>query len=149
MEWKFERIENKFEELPVGRYRLRIKDAEKAISNTSGNDMLVINFEVSGSKQTLRHYIPFLADKPEITNRMLTQLFDSFGIDGDFNLSTWIGKCGGCQTKMETYNGEDRARISYFLSKKQQEELPAWQDTGNGGATPKFEEVGDMDDIPF
>lgn len=131
MEWKFERVENKFEALPVGRYRLRIKDAEKAISLNSGNDMLIINFEVSGSKQTLRHYIPFLADKPEITNRMLTQFFDSFGIDGDFNLSSWVGKVGGCQTKVEIYNGEDKARISYFLSKRQQEELPPWKDAVN------------------
>lgn len=128
MEWKFERVEQKFEALPVGKYRLRIKEAEKAISKNSGNDMLIITFEVSGSNQTLIHYIPFLADKPEVTNRMLTQLFDSFGIDGDFNLVNWKGKCGGCQTKLEEFDGNERAKISYFLSKKQQEELPAWQD---------------------
>jgi hypothetical protein len=148
MEWKFERVEAKFEVLPVGKYRLRIKDAEKAISNTSGNDMLVINFEVSGSKQTLRHYIPFLAEKPEVTNRMLTQFFDSFGIDGDFNLSGWVGKCGGCQTKIEQYNGEDKARINYFLSKRQQEDLPAWQDAGGGAVDGKFEEVS-PEELPF
>lgn len=147
-DWKFERVEQKFEELPVGRYRLRIKTAEKAISNTSGNDMLVLTFEVSGSKQTLRHYIPFLVDRPEITNRMLTAFFDSFGIaDGDFNLAGWVGKVGGCQTKMEEYNGEDRAKINYFLSKKQQEELPAWQ----GDETPQgnWEEISKEDDLPF
>lgn len=146
MEWKFERVENKFEALPVGRYRLRIKDAEKAVSVNSGNDMLIINFEVSGSKQTLRHYIPFLADKPEVTNRMLTQFFDSFGIDDDFNLTGWIGKCGGCQTKMEQYNGEDKARINYFLSKRQQEELPAWQDAENG---VKWEELKADEELPL
>ena len=128
MEWKFERVEQKFEALPVGKYRLRIKEAEKAISKNSGNDMLIVTFEVSGSNQTLIHYIPFLADKPEVTNRMLTAFFDSFGIDGDFNLVNWKGKCGGCQTKLEEFDGNERAKISYFLSKKQQEELPAWQD---------------------
>ena len=148
MEWKFERVENKFEELAVGRYRLRIKDAEKAISNASGNDMLVLTFEVSGSKQTLRHYIPFLADKPEVTNRMLTQFFDSFGIDGDFNLAGWLGKVGGCQTKMETYNGEDRARINYFLSKRQQEELPPWQGA-DGASGSGMVELDPDGDLPF
>ena len=148
MEWKFERVEQKFEVLPVGKYRLRISSAEKAISKTSGNDMLIVTFDVSGSNQTLMHYIPFLAEKPEVTNRMLTQFFDSFGIDGDFNLNNWIGKTGGCQTKMEQYNGEDRARISYFLSKKQQEDLPAWQD-GEKKA-PKLEPVEEDDDgLPF
>ena len=147
MEWKFERVEQKFEALPVGKYRLRIKDAEKAVSKNSGNDMLIITFEVSGSNQTLIHYIPFLADKPEVTNRMLTQFFDSFGIDGDFNLANWKGKCGGCQTKMEEYDGNERARISYFLSKKQQEELPAWQDGEK--KKPALTPVQDDDQMPF
>lgn len=145
MEWKFERVEQKFEVLPVGKYRLRIKDAEKAVSKNSGNDMLIVTLEVSGSNQTLIHYIPFLADKPEVTNRMLTQFFDSFGIDGDFNLANWKGKCGGCQTKLEEFDGNERAKISYFLSKKQQEELPAWQD----GQTKKVELTPVEEDLPF
>lgn len=145
MEWKFERVEQKFEQLAVGKYRLRIKGAEKAISK-GGNDMLIVTFEVSGSNQQLIHYIPFLADKPEVTNRMLTAFFDSFGIDGDFNLANWKGKCGGCQTKMEEYDGNEKARISYFLSKKQQEDLPVWQDGEK--KKPDLTPVQD-DEMPF
>ena len=144
-DWAYERIEQEFKPLQVGKYRLRIKNAEKAVSNNSGNDMLIITFEVSGSNQTLIHYIPFLSDRPQITNRMLTAFFDSFGIDGNFNLSSWIGKCGGCQTKMETYNGEDRAKIAYFLNKKQQESLPAWDYVDQTG----FTEIADDDSLPF
>ena len=147
MEWKFERVEQKFEALPVGKYRLRIKEAEKAISK-SGNDMLIVTFEVSGSNQTLMHYIPFLEDKPEVTNRMLTTFFDSFGIEGDFNLANWKGKCGGCQTKMEDYDGNERARISYFLSKKQQESLPVWKD-GQAKKTVVTPVTEDDGDLPF
>jgi hypothetical protein len=77
---------------------------------------------------------------------MLTQFFDSFGLDGDFNMQNWIGKCGGCQTKIEQYNGEDRPRINYFLSKRQQEDLPAWKDVG--GESAQFEEVS-PDELPF
>lgn len=144
-DWAYERVEQEFKPLQVGKYRLRIKNAEKAVSNNSGNDMLIITFEVSGSNQTLIHYIPFLSDRPEITNRMLTAFFDSFGIDGNFNLTSWIGKCGGCQTKMETYNGEDRAKIAYFLNKKQQESLPAWDYVDQTG----FTEIADDDSLPF
>ena len=147
MEWKFERVEQKFEVLPVGKYRLRIKDAEKAVSKNSGNDMLIVTLEVSGSNQTLIHYIPFLADKPEVTNRMLTQFFDSFGIDGDFNLANWKGKCGGCQTKLEEYDGNERARIAYFLNKKQQEDLPVWKDGEK--KKPDLTPVQDDDQMPF
>lgn len=144
-DWAYERVEQEFKPLAVGKYRLRIKNAEKAVSNNSGNDMLIITFEVSGSNQTLIHYIPFLSDRPQITNRMLTAFFDSFGIDGNFNLTSWIGKCGGCQTKMETYNGEDRAKIAYFLNKKQQESLPAWDYVDQTG----FTEIADDDSLPF
>lgn len=148
-EWNFQRVEQTFEQLPVGKYRLRIKNAEKAVSRNSGNDMLILTFEVSGSNQTLMHYIPFLPDRPEVTNRMLTQFFDSFGIDGNFNLSTWIGKCGGCQTKMEEYNGEERARINFFLSKKQQEPLPPWQDGKKEKPTLTPLSDADSEDLPF
>lgn len=148
MEWKFERVEQKFEQLPVGKYRLRIKEAETAVSKNSGNDMLIVTFEVSGSNQTLMHYIPFLADKPEVTNRMLTAFFDSFGIDGDFNLANWKGKVGGCQTKIEEYNGEEKAKISYFLSKKQQESLPPWKDGAEKKLFDGAQEVN-TGDLPF
>ena len=72
--WKFERVEKKFEELPVGQYRLRIKEVEKQISQ-AGRDMLKLVFDVSGKDEKLFHYIVFLDDRPEITNRNLTQLF--------------------------------------------------------------------------
>ena len=146
-EWKFERVEQKYETIPVGKYRLRIKNAEKATSKNSGNDMLILTFNVSGKSGNLIHYIPFLPERPEITNRMLTAFFDSFGIeDNNFNLNSWVGKCGGCQTKMESYNGKDRPKISYFLSKKQQEELPAWQDGEN--KKPDLIPIQD-DSLPF
>ena len=77
-DWAYERVEQEFKPLAVGKYRLRIKNAEKAVSNNSGNDMLIITFEVSGSNQTLIHYIPFLSDRPQITNRMLTAFLKVF-----------------------------------------------------------------------
>ena len=149
-EWKFERVEQKYETIPVGKYRLRIRNAEKAVSKNSGNDMLILTFNVSGKNQYLIHYIPFLPDRPEITNRMLTAFFDSFGITGDnFDLSSWIGKTGACQTKMETYNGEDRPKISYFLNKKAQENLPPWEsETAINNPSLTQISVND-DDLPF
>ena len=128
MAWQFKREKHKFEELAEGNYRIVIIDAEMAVSK-SGNDMLVLKFAVSGSGRNLWNYITFLDDRPEITNRMLTQFFDSFGIeDGNFDLRSYIGKVGGCHVKHETgTDGQVRAKISYFLSKRQQESLPAWE----------------------
>ena len=91
--------------------------------------MLVLQLEVSGSTKILYHYIVFMPDKAEITNRMLTQFFDSFKdiTEGDFNMNNWIGKVGAVMLKHEEYNGNMRERISYFISADKQSDLPPWQ----------------------
>lgn len=127
MPWNYERTEPTFETLPEGNYRVRIKEVEKALSS-NGNDMLVFQFEVSGSKRILFHYLVFLPDRPEITNRNLTQFFDSFsGIaDGDFDTSHWKGQVGAVKIVHEVYQGETKERIKGFILAKKAEELPAW-----------------------
>lgn len=128
MAWNYTRTEREFDVLPEGKYRIRIKSADKAISK-NGNDMLALQFEVSGSSSLLFHYIVFLDDRPEVTNRMLTQFFDAFpGIDeGDFNMSHWVGKVGACAVKHDDYNGEKRAKISYFIKADKADDLPPWK----------------------
>ena len=113
MAWNYQREETSFAPLPEGKYRIRIKAVEKALSQ-KGNDMLVFQFEVSGSNKILFYYLVFLNDKPEITNGKLTQFFDSFKDikDGDFNILNWVGKVGACMVKHEDYQGEPRERIS-------------------------------------
>lgn len=149
MAWNYQREESKgtFDVIPEGRYRAVIDSAEKAISS-KGNDMLVIKMSVSGQLSSIWYYIPFLEDRPEITNRMLTQLFDSFGIEeGDFNLATYVGKAGGINVK---HDEEGRAKINYLLSKKQQEELPPYVNQRDVPikVDTKFTEVGG-DFVPF
>lgn len=139
MAWQFKREESEFTELPEGRYRVGIVDAEMAVSS-KGNDMLVIKLLVSGTNRNLWNYITFLDDRPEITNRMLTQFFDSFGIeDGNFNLSSYIGKIGGCQVK---HDEDGRAKVHYFLNKKAQENLPPWK--GEIAFKPVEDEDGEL-----
>lgn len=144
MAWTYQREEsNEYPELPEGRYRLMIESAEMAVSKNN-NDMLVVKFAVSGSNSHLWHYISFLEDRPQITNRMLTQLFDAFDIpEGDFNLNHYIGKAGGAQVK---HDDQGRAKIHYFLRRNQLDELPPWQ-----GSTPTLAPMPDEDDddLPF
>ena len=149
MAWDFKREESSgFEVIPEGKYRIRIKSADKAISK-NGNDMLVLQFEVNGYASSLFHYIVFMEDRPEITNRMLTQFFDSFKDipEGDFNTANWIGKVGACTVKHEEYNGEKRAKLGYFIHKDRQGDLPLWGknegEEGGGGELP-FEVSGDL-----
>ena len=144
MAWNYQRNETKggFKPLPVGDYRIRIQKAELAKSQ-KGRDMLVLVFEVSGQKSKLFHRITFLEDRPDITNRNLTQFFDAFpGItDGDFNTANWVGKVGACHTKMGEYNGEPKSEIHYFIHRDKQGSLPAWVEPEGGskemlGAVP-------------
>jgi hypothetical protein len=131
VEWNFKREENSnfVTKVPEGKHRIRVKSAEKAISK-NGNDMLALQFDVSGYDTALYHYIVFMNDKPEITNRMLTQFFDSFkGIpEGEFDTSKWIGQVGACVVKHEEYNGNTNAKISYFIHADKQGDLPNWKE---------------------
>lgn len=153
MSWSYKREERKFEVLPEGDYRVRIKSAEKSVSKT-GKDMLVLQFDVSGSAATLFHYIVFLPDRPEITNRNLTQFFDSF-LDipeGDFDTAHWVGKVGAVHVKHELYNDNPTAKIGYFIAGNKQKDLPPWSEP-ESGSLPKDENgwmsIPDGADIPF
>ena len=149
MGWNYKREERQFEVLPEGKYRIRIKGADKAVSK-NGNDMLSLQFDVSGTDLQLYHYIVFLDDKPEVTNRMLTSFFDSFaGIpEGDFNMTNWIGKVGACMVKHQEYNGNPTAKISYFIPANKQDELPPWKE-GKAGTAPVPPTPSADDEIPF
>ena len=147
MEWNYQREESTFEEIPVVEHRVRIADAEKAISK-SGNDMLVLTLDVSGYRSRLWHYVVFMPDHPEMTNRKLTSIFDSFGIaDGDFNLANWKGKVGACMTKQDEFG----TKVRYFLSRKKQESLPPWKEPSAKGEAPKGQVLQEVngDDLPF
>lgn len=154
MAWNYQREETSFAPLPEGKYRIRIKAIEKATSN-KGNEMLVFQFEVSGSSKVIYHYITFLPNNPSVTNGQLTQFFDSFKDikDGDFNILNWIGKVGAAKIKHEEYNGETRERISYFIKADKQSDLPPWQEDRNSVAPSVTAGTGfapaDGYDVPF
>lgn len=135
MAWDFKREESSgfTTKVPEGKHRIRVKSAERAVSK-KGNDMLVLQFDVSGYDATLYHYIVFMPDKPEITNRMLTQFFDSFKDipepkpGEEININSWIGKVGACTVKHEEYNGNVNAKIGYFIAADKQGDLPNWRE---------------------
>ena len=153
MAWEYKREESTSERMviPEGEHRIRIKSADKAVSK-SGNDMLKLTFEVSGYNSLLFHYIVFMADRPEITNRMLTQFFDSFKDipEGEFDTNKWIGKVGACKVKHEEYNGKQSAKIHYFIKANKQNELPAWKEpTNNTNTTATANTTSVEFDVPI
>jgi hypothetical protein len=148
--WNYQREESEFRPIPEGKHRIRIKSAEKRVSK-SGNDMLALQFEVSGYSSILYHYITFMPDKPEITNSMLTQFFDSFKDipDGEFDTNKWIGKVGACQIKHEEYNDKITAKLHYFIKADKQKDLPPWKEPENKENSAPIRDVDVTDDLPF
>lgn len=148
--WNYQREESEFKPIPEGKHRIRIKSAEKEVSK-SGNDMLALQFEVSGYNSLLYHYIVFMQDRPEITNRMLTQFFDSFKDipDGEFDTSKWIGKVGACQVKHEEYNDKVTAKLHYFIKADKQKDLPPWKEPEVKENHAPIIDVDVSGDLPF
>lgn len=144
--------ESSFAPIPVGDHRVRIREAEECVSK-NGNDMIKLTLDVSGYSSTLWFYLVFMPDNPQMVNQRLGQIFSSFGITpGDMDTTHWVGKVGAARVKHELFNGENQAKIGYFLSKEKQGQLPAWQEpagkasvTGGGAITSTVSDG----DLPF
>ncbi len=138
--------EIEFETIPVGDHRVRINNVEPTKSK-SGNDMLKLTFDVSNHSGKLFHYLVFLPDQPQITNTKLHAIYSSFGIKpGEQDLTKWLNQAGACHVKHEMYNNNSTAKISYFIKKENQKNLPEWvEKSSNNNKQQSF----NNDDIPF
>lgn len=163
MAWAYQREESEvgFAPIPVGDYRVRIAKAEMTVSS-NGNNMISLQLDVSGTRKKLFDNIVELKDRMEITNRNLTQFFDSFkGIpEGSFAVESWVGQAGAVHVKHEEWRGETQARVAWYIPSAKQDELPPWQEPeGSSGApqpAPKTDADGFMnileglgEELPF
>lgn len=148
-DWNYEETKNDFEseQIPNGDYRLVIRGAEKAMSKDiiKPKKMIKLKLGVSGYAKSLYHYIVFLPDNRDVTNRNLTNFFRSFGIQGgNFNLDSYLGKEGAGRIEIDS-NGYEK--VKYFLEGTMKDRLPAFAPPAKKAKVekPKQEE----DDIPF
>ena len=148
-DWNYEETKSDFEseQIPNGDYRMVIRGAEKAMSKDTVNPkkMIKLKLGVSGYAKNIYHYIVFLPNNREITNRNLTNFFRSFGIEGgNFNLNSYLGKEGAGRIEIDS-NGYEK--VKYFLEGTMKDRLPAFAPPVKKAKVvePKQEE----DDIPF
>ena len=148
-DWNYEETKGDFEseQIPNGDYRMIIRGAEKAMSKDTVNPkkMIKLKLGVSGYAKNIYHYIVFLPNNREITNRNLTNFFRSFGIEGgNFNLDSYLGKEGAGRVEIDS-NGYEK--VKYFLEGTMKDRLPAFAPPAKKAKVekPKQEE----DDIPF
>ena len=145
--------EKNFEIIPVGDYRARIEDVvEKKFS--SGNDGYEITLAINGYSSRMWFYLVLDPSNVAQTNQRIGDFFNSFGITTT-SMGTgkqWIGSVGAVRVKHEPYNGENRAKVAYCISRNRQDKLPAWKNTTGATAphaTPTFEEIEIPDNLPF
>jgi hypothetical protein len=160
MPWEYnaaEYEEQSFAPIPAVRHRVRIADVEEQVSK-NGNDMFKLTLDVSGYNSSIWYYLVFTPDNSKVVNQKLGSIFDSFGITpGDMNIEHWKGKVGAVKVKHEDYQGEPQARVSYFVGKKGQEELPPWNEPEKAASLPSVAPSGytnvsidvNDDDLPF
>ena len=148
-DWNYEETKSDFEseQIPNGDYRMIIRGAEKAMSKDTVNPkkMIKLKLGVSGYAKNVFHYIVFLPNNREITNRNLTNFFRSFGIEGgNFNLDSYLGKEGAGRIEIHS-NGYEK--VKYFLEGTMKDRLPAFAPPAKKAKVeePKKED----DDIPF
>lgn len=122
--WNFEKKEL-FEKIPDGNYRVLIRKAEKQLSQ-SGKKMIVLTLAISGYAKEIKHYIVFMPENPDMTNRSLTNLFEGFGIPfNNYNLNDYVGKAG--VAKIGT-NKDGYENIKYFITDvKEKDKLPEFK----------------------
>lgn len=154
-DWKYNPDEynpNRFELIPPGDYRVRIEECEEKYSQT-GKDMYKLTLAVSGYSAHIWYYLVFDSSNEETrkyTNQRLGSVYDSFSIPkGNLNPNDWKGKTGGARIKNRLYNDEMRAEISYFLTRKKVDTLPAWQEGNSTAAKAPSPEFGDFNPQPF
>ena len=146
--WDYEETKSDFEseQIPNGDYRMIIRGAEKAMSKDTVNPkkMIKLKLGVSGYAKNIYHYIVFLPNNREITNRNLTNFFRSFGIEGgNFNLNSYLGKEGAGRIEIDS-NGYEK--VKYFLEGTMKDRLPAFAPPEKKA---KVVEPKQEDDIPF
>ena len=141
-----------FEPIPPGPHRVRIDNAEEAVSK-SGKDMIKLTLDVSGYSGKVFYYMVFVPEYPEQTNKRLGDIYESFGIpQGDLEPLLWIGKVGAAMLSTEVYEGKEWSKVDYFLTKQEQEKLPPWQElnprtAAAGKIVPEM--VNLETDVPF
>ena len=147
-DWNYEETKSDFEseQIPNGDYRMIIRGAEKAMSKDTVNPkkMIKLKLGVSGYAKNVFHYIVFLPNNREITNRNLTNFFRSFGIEGgNFNLDSYLGKEGAGRVEIDS-NGYEK--VKYFLEGTMKDRLPAFAPPAKKA---RVKEIEQEDDIPF
>lgn len=142
--------ENDFQVIPVGDYRARIADVVEKRFN-SGNEGYEMTLEINGYNSKLWFYLVLDPSDPAKTNQRIGDFFNSFGITNPAmgTGKQWVGMVGAVRVKHDLYNGENRAKVAYCISRSRQDKLDPWKNGGTAPTATVQSQVEIPADLPF
>lgn len=142
--WNYDpnNVASSFELIPEGLHRVRIDKIDDATpTKKTGEPMLTLTLGVSGYSSTLRWWVPFLQDHPNVTNARLKELNEGFGCPtgdgrGGIPYNQWLGKVGVVEVvhePQEKYPDRMNANIKRILSfaEARDVQLSPWIEPGS------------------
>lgn len=108
--------------MPEGAVRVEIVSVEEQTSK-KGNEMFKIVLRPSNQTSKLFHYLVFMPEFENMTNKNIKNIYDCFGLDS-LEISKWFGAKGAVNVKHEEYNGELQAKVGSFIPLTEQTNLP-------------------------
>lgn len=145
-----ERKEMEFTVIPPGKYRVQITEARPEASKNTGADMIVLECTIlTGQKGAGSKLWDYLVAGEWFATKA-GQVLESVGIRSDAETEVTpellYQRVGMVQTKVENFNGRERAKIAYWVkSNGAHEAAPSDQPADR----PHPDQVTSEDDIPF
>lgn len=135
-----------FEPITPGEYIVNVEETAEKISRKSGADMVELKLKIIDARdaankkfvgRTLFYYI---VNDQRVMDK-ISEVFESAAqqIPKQVNAKSFLSLTGTVKTKLEAYNGEQRASVAYWCRPRSGETPPA------PPAAPK----NSADDIPF
>lgn len=131
--------------IPSGDYPVHIVVSEYSISKNSGKEMIKLELEITAGPFARRKLFQYITDD-EYADAKAISICESCGVAEPTRIwpGLFQGLRGVVHTKVELYNGEQQAKVSYWKKpEKDQSHPPVDPAMGPDTAAPN------ADDIPF
>ena len=96
--------------------RDKVKITGTQFTQSKARNRMINLLLATSAGETIHHYITFLPNKPDVTNRILDSFFKAFEIkSGNFDFSDWLGREAEAELVDEEWNGKMYKKVKYFV----------------------------------
>ena len=131
--------------LPAGEYDVLIKEVNDKVSQRTGIDMIELTLEILNEPHKGKH-LRYYINNDKYADEKVVNIMSSCGREAPHDINSNIfrgGLIGKVKTKQETYNGELKASVNYWITRK------AGQSQQAQPAQPPQTQYNPNDQVPF